>query len=273
MNFVGFSSNCQIYVPQAHARGTTSTSTTRTGKTIQWQIKITAVALRYVEVLALVACIMKSVLCILSQVLVWSPNAGLGDSLLALVTGVVVSGKNFSLSFARSEMPPNMQTAIKTGRLFFIDWTQPHGGWRVGLGQPSAYSGDWAGAFTFPWDWQTYACREALEEASKTKSRVIARVSGSITASNWVLDEVPKYANKWFERQYGEGGRAPSGRAPQAEYDDVIPRRFQIAGRVVRPSAEVLEVPFVYCETPSVVTGPLSSQLACFRRWENRTTY
>lgn len=34
--------------------------------------------------------------------LVWSPNAGLGDSLLALLAG--------------------LQTAMKTGRLFFVDW-------------------------------------------------------------------------------------------------------------------------------------------------------
>jgi hypothetical protein len=112
----------------------------------------------------------------------------------------------------------------------------------VGLGQPSAYSGDWVGAYTFPWDWHTYACRAALEEETNAKPRTIARVSGSITANNWVLREVPKYAQKLFERQYGEGGRAPSGRTPDAEYDDVIPRRFQIAGRVLRPSSEVLQV-------------------------------
>ena len=54
-----------------------------------------------------------AVLCRDVEVLLWVPVAGLGDSLLALLTGI--------------------QVAMKTGRLFFLDWSSPHGGWALGL--------------------------------------------------------------------------------------------------------------------------------------------
>lgn len=153
---------------------------------------------------------------------------------------------------------------MKTRRLFFIDWTTPHGGWSVGLGEPSV-DVDWsASAATWSWDWHAFRCRDALLAAEGSGSKQLARVSGSITANNWVLGEVQPAAEKWYKRQYP--GVTSSPAAMKFSYEDVLSRRHYLAQRMLRPSREVLQVHY---DAAMLVQYAFTSRIgAVLRCWE-----
>ena len=137
---------------------------------------------------------------------------------------------------------------MKTGRAFFIDWTEPHGGWQVGLSLPASTSNWLDSSGSWNWDWHAAACKQAWTARAITDTRTIAHVFGAVTAEHWILDEVQPVADAWARRHADLLPHAmESPAAAKFAFEYIVSRRFHIAGRLLRPSAEVLEVCVVFC--------------------------
>jgi hypothetical protein len=97
---------------------------------------------------------------------------------------------------------------MKTGRLFFVDWP-----WAaVGLAPGSL------------WHWADFPC--AAQVTASNRPDAAAVVTGAITASHWVLEDVPAAAARWH------GVDAASPEQLQRFVDVVVPRRWLLAGQV-----------------------------------------